>query len=73
MAIGNALKKIFIIVLIAVVIGAVASTAIGAVTNVNQTGWSASIIALWYLVPMVVVFAIIFIVLEAAGIKIMED
>ena len=73
MAIGNALKKIFILVLISVVVGAVASTAIGAATNVNQTGWSTGIIALWYLVPMAIVFGIIFIVLEAAGIKIMDD
>lgn len=73
MAIGKAITRILILVIISVVIGATASVVIQSVTNVNLTGVSPVVAGLWFLVPMGLVFAFIFIIFEAAGIPIFQD
>jgi hypothetical protein len=62
------LGKLIGLVLGAVFIGALAGTAVTAITNVNTSGWGAPGIALWGVMGICVVAGLIYMVLKEAGI-----
>ncbi len=63
------LGKLIGLVIGCVFIGALAATAVTAITDANTTGWGASSIALWAVVPIAVVAGLVILVLKEAGIE----
>ena len=70
MGLGEALGKIVILLVIALVVGFLAPTIFSTLGLVNTTGWAPIAVSMWYLVNIAVALGIVFVVLEAVGIKI---
>jgi len=62
------LGKLIGLVIGAVFIGALAGTAVTAITNVNTSGWGAPGIALWSVMGICVIAGLIYLVLREVGI-----
>ena len=67
---SGTIGKLFMLLLIAVLIGALAPTIFSSLGLVNMTGWAPIAVTLFYLVDIVVAFGLIVVVLEVVGIKI---
>jgi hypothetical protein len=63
------LGKLIGLVLGAVFVGALAGTAVTAIINATHVGWTATDLALWAILPIVVVAGFIIVILKATGIE----
>lgn len=60
---------ILAIVLTAIIVAILAPIAISALSDVNQTGWDTTTIALWSIILIVVIIAIVLAILDMVGKK----